>query len=235
VYDPVTNPLNKFYSSPISFFVLLSCGINYRINDKFNMCLSGSFNHISNAGIKHPNKGINYPTLGLGIDYRIHPMPFAHRIKDKTQKLVPYKGRLDVCLFGTGKAEIRGNERYPVIGLLTSYTRVIGRINGLTLGMEFVADYADKKEIERKSLTKGGKETDHKYIAPLLGYDLLLGRFTFQIQVGAYIYSPFERWDPVFQRYGLSYYFYKSFYIGINMKSHRYVADFLDMRLGYSF
>ena len=50
------------------------------------------------------------------------------------------------------KADIRGNERYPVIGLVTSYTRVIGRISGLMLGMEFVADYADKQTIERTSL-----------------------------------------------------------------------------------
>ena len=76
---------------------------------------------------------------------------------------------------------------------------------------------------------------DYKYLAPLIGHDLLLGRFNFQIQLGAYVYSPFKRRDPVFQRYGLSFYATKSFFAGINLKAHRQVADFLDVRVGYSF
>ena len=68
------------------------------------------------------------------------------------------------------------------------------------------------KPLSGRHLTHNGKQTDHKYIAPLLGYDLLLGRFTFQIQLGAYLYSPYKRRDPVFQHYVLSYYLYKSLY-----------------------
>src|SRR4030042_3893561 len=149
VYDSVDNPLNKFYSSSISFVVLLRAGINYRITDKFSIRLSGSFNHISNGGIQYPNAGINYPTLGLGMDFRINPLPFEYRIKDKSLQLVPYKGRVDVSLFATGKSDVSEEGRYPVIGMLTSYTRVVGRINGLMLGMEFTADFADKHEIDR--------------------------------------------------------------------------------------
>jgi len=235
VYDSVDNPANRFYSSHISFVVLLSAGINYRISDKFNLRLSGSFNHISNGGIKNPNTGINFPTLSLGADYRINPLPFEYRIKDRSLKLVPYKSRLDVSIFGTGKTDIKGNERYPVLGLLTSYTHVVGRISGLTLGMEFVADYADRHEIERTSPVNVTAEADHKYVAALLGHDLLLGRFNFQLQLGAYLYSPFKRMDPVFERYTLTYYPFGSLYTGISLKAHRYVADFLDVRMGYSF
>jgi hypothetical protein len=169
------------------------------------------------------------------MDYRIKPLPFEYRMRDRSLQLVPYKGRFDAIFFATGKADLRGDERFPVIGLVTSYTRVIGRISGLMLGMEFVADYADKQTIERTSLTHNGEPTDHKYIAPLLGHDLLLGRFTFQLQLGAYLYSPYKRRDPVFQHYVLSYYVYKSFFISIDLKAHRYTADFLTMRVGVSF
>ena len=235
VYDSVTNPANRFYSSHISFVVLLGAGINVRINERINLRLSGSFNHISNGGVKNPNTGINFPTVSLGADYRVNPLPFEFRIKDRSLQLIPYKSRLDLCLFGTGKTDIKGNERYLVLGLLTSYTRVVGRISGLTLGMEFVADYADRHEIERMALRDGTEVTDHKYLAALLGHDLLLGRFNFQIQLGAYLYSPFKRMDPVFERYTLTYYVFRSLYTGISLKAHRYVADFLDVRVGWSF
>jgi hypothetical protein len=235
VYDSVDNPLNKFFSSPISFITLLSAGINYRFGEKFNIRLSGSFNHISNGGVRYPNLGINFPTLGLGMDYRINPLPFKYRMKDKSLQLVPYKGRFDVIFFATEKADIRGNKRYPVIGLVTSYTRVIGRISGLMMGMEFVADYADKQTIERMAMTRNSEKTDYKYIAPVVGHDLLLGRFTFQIQLGAYLYSPYKRRDPVFQHYVLSYYIYKSTFISVDLKAHSYTADFLTLRAGISF
>ncbi len=235
VYDSVENPANRFYSSTVSFVVLLGAGINCRVSEKLNIRLSGSFNHISNGGIKNPNTGINFPTLSLGVDYRINPLPFEFRIRDRNLQLIPYRGRLDLCLFGTGKTDIKGNERYPVLGVLTSYTRVAGRISGLTLGLEFVADYADRHEIGRISSAGANAEADHKYLAALLGHDLLLGRFNFQIQLGAYLYSPFKRMDPVFERYTLSYYVTGSLYAGISLKAHRYVADFADVRVGWSF
>lgn len=235
VYDSVDNPYNRLYSSPLSFVVLLNAGINYRPSDNLTLRISGYFNHISNGGIKMPNSGINYPTLSLGLDYRIRPVPFQYYIKDKSEPLIPYKGRFDVVIFGTGKTDIKGDERYPVAGILTSYIHVLGRVSGLMTGLEFTADYADKHEIERIASTSGAGEVDHKYIAALLGHDLLLGRFNFQIQLGAYLYSPFKRMDPVYERYALSYYFFKPFYLGVSLKAHRYVADFLDIRLGYSF
>ena len=182
-----------------------------------------------------PNSGINYPTISLGTDYIINPIPFQERMKDKSLRLIPYKGRFDVSILGTGKTEVKGEERYPVAGLFAGYCRTLGRINGLMMGMEFTADFADKHEITRISGTTGNEIVDYKYIAALLGHDLLLGRFNFQIQLGAYIYSPYKRMDPVFQRYALSFYLIKQVFIGINLKAHRHVADFLDMRIGYSF
>lgn len=235
VYDSITNPANRFYSSPVSFIVLLNAGINYQIREKLNIRLSGYFNHISNGGIKNPNTGINYPTISLGVDYRINPLPFQHRVRDRTAELVSYRSRWDAGLIATAKTDIKGEESYLVTGLLANYCHVIGRISGINLGLEFIADFADRHEIHRLSETQGTDIVDYKYLAALLGHDLLLGRFNFQIQMGAYIYSPFKRMDPVFQRYSLSFYLNRHFYAGVSVKAHRHVADFLDVRVGYSF
>ena len=42
---------------------------------------SGNYNHISNGGLKQPNKGINYPTLALGLDYIPNPILIQNREK----------------------------------------------------------------------------------------------------------------------------------------------------------
>ncbi|MFO7658430.1 MAG: hypothetical protein R6W78_15340, partial [Bacteroidales bacterium] len=76
---------------------------------------------------------------------------------------------------------------------------------------------------------------DHRYIALLAGHELILGRFNFYQQLGVYIYSPFIRKDPVYQRYGLNFNITKNNFVGISIKAHRQVADFLDFRTGISF
>jgi len=235
VYDEQTNPENTFYGSWLSFIVLLNAGFNYRINDVMNIQLTANFNHISNGGIKNPNKGINFPTMGFGIDYNLRPMPYEKRVKNDSIDLHPKKWRFDVVAFATGKTEIKGHAHYPVYGLYGNVSRVIARLSALSLGLEGTVDLADKREIERLELMENGKYIDHKYAAALLGHELLIGRFIFSIRFGAYFYSPFKRMDPIYQRYGLTYHFNKRIFIGTDIKAHRQVADFLDFRLGISF
>ncbi|MGD2035062.1 MAG: acyloxyacyl hydrolase, partial [Bacteroidales bacterium] len=233
-YNEVSNPENTFFSSRLSFLVLLNASANYRLNELTNLRLAASFNHISNGGIKNPNRGINFPTMNVGVDYNLRPQPFLKRTKNDTIDLHPDKWRLDILLFGTGKTDIKGHAHYPVFGLSGSVSRVVTRLGAVSLGLEGTVDLADKEEIERLELTENGEYLDHKYCAGLLGYELLIGKFIFSIHAGAYFYSPYKRMDPVYERYGLSYHFNKRIFIGTNIKAHRHVADFLDFRAGIS-
>jgi len=156
------------------------------------------------------------------------------RIKAKNP-LVDYKNRYDVLMLFTAKTVDRGYERYPGVGVNLGFSKVISRMNALSLNFEFMNDISDKKYIEKNNLLdKDNKLLDHKYFSFMSGHELLLGRFVFYQQIGFYIYSPYKRRDPLYQRYGLNYYINKKFFIGINLKAHREVADFLDFRIGFS-
>jgi hypothetical protein len=237
VYDSITNPDNKFYSSPISFVVLLGMGVNYRPAERINMRLTVQFNHISNGGIKNPNRGINFPMMNIGADYNFWPLPFVNRIKDKSLDLVPRKNRFDIMLLATAKTDIKGDAKYPVYGFTVSYSRVFARLNAVSAGFEFVSDRADRHEIRRLEMMEDEEYIDHRYIAALISHELLLGRFNFYQQLGVYLYSPFARKDMVYERFGLNFYINKNktFFIGTNIKTHRHVADFIDFRTGISF
>ncbi|MBN2610489.1 MAG: acyloxyacyl hydrolase [Bacteroidales bacterium] len=235
VYDSVENPDNLFYSSAISFIVHAGINLNYVVNEKIKLKLTASFNHISNGGIKNPNLGINFPVAAIGLDYNFNPLPYVQRSKDKNTRLVNYRMRFDVGAFATGKTAVKGHERYPVAGVFTSFSYVFARQNAVSLATEFTLDYADRKEIIKNNLVIDGCYTDHKYFALMVGHELILGRFIFYQQLGVYLYSPYQRKDPVYQRYGLTYYLTKKVFTGINIKAHRQVADFLDFRAGLSF
>ena len=45
----------------------VSLGVNYKINDKIYMDFRPGFRHVSNAGIKSPNRGINTHTFTAGL------------------------------------------------------------------------------------------------------------------------------------------------------------------------
>ena len=69
----------------------------------------------------------------------------------------------------------------------------------------------------------------------LIGHEFLLGRFTFSQKIGPYIYNIGKYNDPVYQRYGLNFYITENFFTGIHVKAHRHVADFMEIKLGWTF
>jgi len=232
VYDEETNPDNTFYSSPISFLVLLRFNLNYRLNNHLSLSLSPAFNHISNGGISNPNKGINFPTLGVGIEYALSQQNYPNWDKDKSVKLIDYNFRTDIIGIATAKTAVKGHAKYLVSGLSVHGAYPVGRINAVNAALEFIVDDADAKKIQRD--TTISNTTSANYLAVMGGHEWIFGRFNFGIQLGYYLYSPYKRPDPVFHRWNLTYYITENIFLGINLKAHYHVADFMDMRLGYS-
>jgi len=233
VYDEETNPENVMYSSPLSFIVLLNTMVNYQASDRFYLSLSANYNHISNAGISEPNKGINFPTASLGIGYYLNTPRFIDWERP-SDLLYDTKNRFDFYSFATGKSARRGGVRYLVAGGGINYSRMVGRINAFSMGAEYVFDGAAQQKIARWELTHNGERMKPDYMAMQLGHELILGRFNFYQQLGVYLYSPYKRMNPVYQRFGLNFNITNNIFLGINIKAHRHVADFMDFRVGYS-
>lgn len=229
IYDPVTNPDNLFYSKRLSYILSLSPSIVYNKFENWKFRLSGSYNHISNGGNRQPNKGINFPVVSLGFDYIFKPVDFSKNFVFQLDS-AKNKNSIDFTLLGTAKTpDFQTKGRKALIGLNITYQRNIGRISNLLLGAEWVNDGALKAELSRSY----ANPPDHNRAALLVGHNLSIGKFSFSQQLGVYIYSPAKAKDPVYQRWGLSYQLSKNLFLGINLKSHRHVADFLDLRIGY--
>ncbi len=230
VYDPEKNPLNLFYSSPISFLLMANLSANYKITPKVGLRLAGNYNHISNGGLQNPNKGINYPTLSLGMDYTFQTPHFQQYNSVNWRELHQKKLTWDFAVFGMAKKAFRNEtNRYAVIGISTQLSRVVGRLNALTAGVEYVADFSHKESGLRQ-----GKNIDFQSVGILLGHNFLLGKFSFSQAMGIYLLSYQPDLDAVYQRYGINYQLSGKIGVGFNMKVHRNVADFLDFRLIYT-
>lgn len=231
VYHPFTNPDNLFYSTNFSYLLSLSPAIVYQLSQKWYLRFSANYNHISNGGNKQPNKGINFPTASIGIDYIFEPVDFTKRVVFNPDDISD-KHSFRIIFSGTGKTPSHEtNNRSVVIGLNTTYGRTINRLSTLTAGAEFVNDGALKAELHHRDPSP----PDHQRAALLAGHELMIGKFSFSQQLGIYFYSPAKPRDPVYQRWGLDYHISRKVFAGINLKAHRHVADFMDFRIGLKY
>lgn len=232
IYDPVSNPLNHFYSTHLSFLVFMNLNLNYRINDNLNMRFAAYYNHISNGGNKQPNKGINFPTAGLGLDYSIRTPYFPKRSRDDYHPEEKKASAIRMSVFFTTKEISKEDgKQYPVFGFSPKYSYLLGRLSAVSAGFEFASDGSIKERIKQENI----EDSDHRRLSIFVGHELLIGRFNFYQELGAYLYAPRKPKDPVYQRYGLEYFIHNNLSIGTSIKSHRHVADFLDFRISYVF
>jgi len=231
VHDSITNPENLFYSSPISFIILANVGVNFRLNEQWNLYMGGNFNHISNGRIKQPNKGINFPTFNIGMHYYFTRAALPDRISAKTlDEIHPTPWRFKLA-FLTGLKEVEEREsRHAVMGISGSFTRILTKINGIHTGVEWLSDGSIKEHNQRA----GEKVGEPSTWAYLLGHELMMGNFSFTQTLGFYFNKPFPTEDPVFHRWGLYYTIKDFYYFGLNLKVHGQTADFLDFRVGIS-
>jgi hypothetical protein len=233
VYDSITNPENLFYSSPLSFILTLQLKLNYRLSKAYTITLSGNYNHISNGAISRPNKGMNFPTLGLGLEYFINPVKL-----EKREPLEAFnKRRWDkyVRLFWNPR-NVPATNDHPEkialkIGLEAGVSKPFSRINGLLTALEFSYDGLFNEEIKRNNL-----EYTPFIVSMHLGHYFSFGRFSFTQQMAWYAYKsyPFNN-DAFFQRYAVYWQFGKLFNAGFSLKAHGHIAEYMDIRLGVLF
>ena len=231
-FDSIRNPTNQSYSSAIGGYLLVGIGMSYLINQHWWMNETINYQHISNGGLRQPNKGINWPTAGVSIIYQKNPGPYYKASRSREKFWKEHSLRWDIGVFGIAKrgTDENGNShRMPLIGGSIQAGKQVGRINMLTLGAELHGDKSLSMQLKRDSI-----DVSSLRAGLLIGHEFLLGRFIFTQRVGVYIFNETPYYDRVYHRWGLHYFMNKNLGIGIQLKAHKHVADFVDLRFTYS-
>lgn len=224
-YHEEKNPENMSYSTRISSYLSMGLGLNMKIDQHVSAKISAYYNHISNGGVKEPNKGVNWPAATLHVYYAFNPTPLPQDNINKTKEYKKKPLRKDVFIYASQKTI------YLITGGGVNVSKQISGMNAINLGAEVIADYAMKKRMN----DEGINNNSYKHAGILAGHEFLMGKFIFSQQIGVYVTRRGPYYDALYQRYGLTYSINKHFGIGINLKAHRQVANFFDGRLIYSF
>lgn len=227
-YDPIENPNNLSYSTYVAFPLQLGGSVHFRMGGRWLLNGTVVYNHFSNGGFRQPNKGINWPSIGVGVSRYLEEFEFESRAEVNWRKSGPPQKRLDLTVFMSYE-EPRENLFLFSPGFEAKWSRQFARLNAYTLGGEVMYDNGTGYVLEQAG------DGDASLLAGLaLGHEFLLGKFLFSQQLGFYLTNPNPEFPAVYQRYGLVYRINRTFGAGINLKAHGHVANFLDARVSIS-
>lgn len=234
IYDPVLNSKNMFFSSKLNFPLFIDARFKYRIGEKTFFTTSACYNHISNGGIKQPNKGMNFPTLALGIEYYRNQFPSLNGdFKsdfgfDKPDAYMVVQGLTSVKVLGSVDALGLPEKPAFIYGFHTRFVKPLSFYYALHGGAELIIDGYIKETISRENLG-----TDYKRLAITAGQDFMLGKMVVTQLLGYYVYSPYKARNAVYQKYELAYKVLDKMMIGVYMKAHLQVAELMGVNVSW--
>ena len=224
VYDKEANPLNIFYSSHLSFLLMLNANLYYAVTPQFRISLTGQYDHISNGGTKAPNWGVNFPVLGLGVEIKPDHNVLTPRIK---KPFTDRSARLFIHALGglhtVNEDAYNPAEKFFVTGVNIGVVKPLSLVNGFGVGIELYYDEASK-ELESRT---GNSYTPWVTSLSLQHY-IFFGKMIFSQQLAVYT-SPLNPnvSSDFYQRYILEYQVYGPWYTGLTLKAHGDVSDYL--------
>jgi hypothetical protein len=222
-FDSISNPQNLSYSSNIALYGSMGGQLNYQLNENWMIHLGAGYNHISSGGITEPNKGINFPTALAGVSYAPRPLKLSRFEKTDWRQSGKEANRFGFELFGTLIRKV-DDTWYMVGGSGLHYLKRVSRVNSIGAHAEIV-----KQGAHKASALPGQTNFVSIGIAPT--NEIILGRFLFSQSFGFYLKkSDIEKRD-VYQRYVLNFEANRWLLLGLGLRAHGHVADFLDVRL----
>lgn len=231
-FDSVKNPTNQSYSTDLSAWLGFGIGFTYALSNQWRIQALANFQHTSNGGMKQPNKGINMPAGGILLQYSPQSRPFYRgpRAMATAWKNQPWEKEISAFITAKrGEITARGSVRQPIAGVQFAMQRPIG---GLSMAGGGIEAYYDGFTQNRMQNDDAPNESAWR-IGLMAGHTFVLGKVGFSQHLGIYLFKPAPFDDAWFHRWGLHYNWSKHWRVGFNLKAHRHIADFIDLRVGY--
>lgn len=231
VYDSINNPENLFFSSRLSFLAYLASSIRYQLAPRWKLIGSMIYNHISNGGVKMPNKGMNFPAVSMGVEY----LPFGEKFR---KPVLTNKSSRFWSLYVESGGSIKNTPSdwgayaglSTILNVACMVEKKVSTVHGFSLGLEFTSDgYMQNKFLF------DNMDINHNTLGFGPGHTFELGKIRITQQYFLYLFNEDPQKRISYQRYGMFYHLTPIFYFGGTLKVHRHIADMFDVRLGYRF
>ncbi len=245
----------KYYNislgSRTNMFISMGTGIYYEMGKHFDIGLNFKFNHLSNGGLKIPNKGLNTVAPQLSLTYypeRMMPQkPDSAVVDDKrytSLEVSVFGGRKNAFYRGEGHGELKNyysGFNYSVYGTEVLYMRQYSRKSAYGIGVGITMDDHYNHEMYVSDSTLYQKKrfsADQPLLSIMPSYRLIMGRLYVNLGAGYYLAKKQRKYDNsiFFQRIALQYQITDRLFASFGINAYdMHVANYLEWKLGYTF
>ena len=232
-YDEVKNPKNNILSTDFTFTLQTRLEYGLAIHN-WRITSAVTLTHFSNAAVKKPNKGVNVPSFNLGISRQISNYSIKYKPIDK---FFTFDRGVHFNLStaaGFTSTEVLRNKKFVSLNFSAHLDKRISRRSVINSGLDLFINYALKEHIKYDN-NIDEPTPDFKRIGLVAGHELYMGRTAILIQMGYYIYRPYELDSLLYQRYGLKYFISDNYFASIYLKAHNGNAEMAELTLGIRF
>ncbi|GEM54999.1 deacylase [Flavobacterium branchiophilum] len=241
-----SNPYNKEFNNKNGAFgsrILANSNFAFmfkkdRLIDDFGIQAGFIFTHYSNGRTQSPNSGINTFNLNIGIHYDFDKNPVFQKdsIRSSKQYAEPLKYNI-IIRTGVNESPIVNSGQYPFFHCGFYVDKRINRKNIFQLGTEvfFTPSYKDFIKYQSVAYPRLQLDptTDYKRIGIFIGHELVINKIALEGQLGYYVYQPFKYNIPIYDRLSIKYYTTPHIFIGAGVKTHGFLAEALELAIGY--
>ncbi|WP_207493464.1 acyloxyacyl hydrolase [Aridibaculum aurantiacum] len=232
-YDAHFNPTNMSYSTKLGGYLQLGVGAGLQVAPQWLLQAAVNYQHISNGGVKEPNKGINWPTASVGATWQRQPYQLPFYRRRNLNQLINNQPYVEATVWLSakqGRQQGGGTARTALGGVNLQVSKQVGRTSALNSAIELSFDNALYQRLVHDSVAGSAVRA-----GVLFGHEFLLGRFFLSQQLGVYAFSRSPYYNRLCHRWALRYRVNEHWLLGFGLKAHRQVADFIDLRLSYRF
>lgn len=233
-FDIAENHKNIAIGSHVNAFVQFRWLWHLQLNKNLRFEPGLSFSHASNGRAKNPNLGLNVVSVNAGFNYLIRSKskPEIIRIDSNTKA----KSKNEILAFasiGFNQREVYGKE-LDVFTVSAAYQRNVRNTHKFTAGVDVYYDQNYQYDYENK-FEKKAEGADRLRIVAKLGYAYNIGRVSFPIEMGYYVFQKAQPDGFVMTRIGVRYYTRSGLMAQFGLRTHFAVAYNFEYGLGYRF
>lgn len=235
-YDPFRNPENNVIGSHINNMTELGLTWQVFYNRFWNWDLGIFMTHFSNGSFQNPNLGVNIVSLRLNVK----------RISSKDPERItmdpPLKNKRIYWQYRQGIAiqdNVIGGPKHLVYSIsFMGYHRTSQR-NMTGMGLHLGYNEGEYRWLTR---SRPENESDNRRkasdISIIIGNEWLFKQVGIILLSGYYLYDPYHRVSPIFFKAGFHWYpdiriIPDGIFVFGNIKSHFFIADYLELGIGY--
>ena len=234
-FDLDTNFKNNAFGSRVLASTYLMFTYQQPIYRGLTLQAGFSLIHHSNGSFRAPNSGTNMYAATVGFTYNFNeqePEYITRGTQEEFNEPIHYN------LFvrgGINEGDIEGLGQFPFVTLGGFIDKRISYKSTFQLGAEVFFSKFLENEIEYRSISFFNEElagTDYKRVAVFAGYELRISRIAIPMQLGYYVYWPYEYETRIYERIGAKYYFSEQLYATATVKAHISNAEAIEFGVG---